>query len=330
MTAAKKLDLISVDDYLAGELVSPVKHEYLGGIVYAMAGAINSHNAIASNTLVALGSRLRGQICRPYNSDTKIRVRLPTHTRFYYPDVSVVCRPNPPSDSFQDDPAVLVEVISESTRRIDEGEKRDAYLTIGSLCAFVLIEQDSPAALVYRRQEQGFVRETYQGLDAIIPLDEVGVRLPLQEVYEAITFTPNSQAIEERFRRAFLTASLKGNNANSTAAASTFQCPLSPAAVGRQWPGDRQPDYRDRRLMRPRARRDCRHHYRHHRPGENPRSQCPRPPEWPSGELPWAALAWFSPNPRLADTHADAQSQSCSRGGSAKSRAAAKRQGDRQ
>src|ERR1041384_4090929 len=108
MTAAKKLNLVSVEAYLAGELVSPIKHEYLGGVVYAMAGARNAHNLIASNTLIALGSRLRGRRCRGYNSDTKIRVRLPSQVRFFSPDTSVISPPTPPGDSFQEDPAVLV------------------------------------------------------------------------------------------------------------------------------------------------------------------------------------------------------------------------------
>ena len=125
MTAAEKLNLISVEDYLAGELISPVKHEYLDGVVYAPAGARNAHNLIASNTLVALGSLLRGLRCRPFNSDTKIRIRLPAQVRFYYPDASVICRPNPQTDSFQDEPAALFEVLSRRTRRIDEGEKKD-------------------------------------------------------------------------------------------------------------------------------------------------------------------------------------------------------------
>src|SRR5207302_2395989 len=145
----------------------PVKREYLGGVVYAMAGARNAHNLIATNGLIALGGRLRGKPCRPYNSDTKIRLRLPTQVRFYYPDVSVICRPNPQSDSFQDEPAVLFEVISKRTRRVDEGEKKDAYLTIPSLCVYVLVEQETPAVMVFRRADQGFVREVYQGLDAV-------------------------------------------------------------------------------------------------------------------------------------------------------------------
>jgi Uma2 family endonuclease len=151
MSTAKKLNLMSIGDYLAGELISPIKHEYLGGVVYAMAGARNAHNLIASNTLVSLGVRLRGGRCRPFNSDTKIRIRLPAHFRFYYPDASVICRPNPQTDSFQDEPAALFEVLSRKTRRIDEGEKKDAYLTIPSLGAYVLIEQEFPAVVAYRR-----------------------------------------------------------------------------------------------------------------------------------------------------------------------------------
>src|SRR5687768_12516168 len=121
MTAAEKLDLVSVEDYLAGELNSTVKHEYLGGMVYAKAGARNAHNVIATNVVGVLHAGLRGKKCRPFNSDTKIRVHLPTQWRFYYPDASVLCRPNPAGDTFQDEPAVIVEVLSEATRRIDEG-----------------------------------------------------------------------------------------------------------------------------------------------------------------------------------------------------------------
>jgi Uma2 family endonuclease len=190
MSTAKKLNLVSVDDYLAGELISPVKHEYLGGVVYAMAGARNAHNLIATNTIGTLHSRLRGLRCRPYNSDTKIRVRLPMHVRFYYPDVSVICRPNPQNDSFQDEPAALFEVLSRNTRRIDEGEKKDAYLTIPSLGVYVLVEQEMPAVVVFRRTEHGFVREVYQGLEAMVPLGEIEVDLPLAEIYDGVQFGP--------------------------------------------------------------------------------------------------------------------------------------------
>jgi Uma2 family endonuclease len=197
MTAAKKWNLVSVEDYLAGELASPIKHEYLGGVVYAMAGARNAHNLIAANTIVALGTRLRGRRCRPFTSDTKVRVQLPTQIRFYYPDVPVICQPNPQTDSFQDEPAVIFEVLSRRTRRIDEGEKKDAYLTISSLAAYVLVEQETPVVVVFRRSGDGFVREVYEGLDAVLPLPEIEVDLPLAEVYEDVEFTPERE--EEAF-----------------------------------------------------------------------------------------------------------------------------------
>lgn len=190
MSAARKLNLISVEEYLAGELVSPRKHEYLGGVVYAMAGARNVHNTIAGNVFASFHSRLRGRPCRPFNSDTKIRIHLPTQLRFYYPDVSVTCRPNPAADSFQDEPAVLVEVLSAKTRRIDEGEKKDAYLTMPSLAAYLLVEQETAAVVAFRRTEHGFVREVYEGLDAVVPLGEIDTALPLAEVYEAVEFHP--------------------------------------------------------------------------------------------------------------------------------------------
>jgi Uma2 family endonuclease len=190
MTAAQKLDLISVEDYLAGELESPVKHEYLGGVVYAMAGARNAHNIIATNVLGALHGRLKGRRCRPFNSDTKIRVRLPTHLRFYYPDASVVCQSNPQDDSFQDSPAAIFEVLSRATRRTDMGEKRDAYLTIPTLGVYLLVEQESAAVVAYRRTEQGFVREVYAGRSTVIPLPEIETELPLAEIYEGVEFSP--------------------------------------------------------------------------------------------------------------------------------------------
>lgn len=189
MTVAKPLELVTVGGYLAGELSSPSKREYVGGYVYAMAGARNVHNTIAVSFVSLMHARLRGRPCQPFNSDTKVRVRLSTHTRFYYPDGMVVCEPNPADDTFQDQPTVIAEVISDATRRIDEGEKRDAYLTIPTLSAYLLIESDSPRVVVYERSERGFIAHLYEGLDAIIPLPAIGTHLALADLYERVDFT---------------------------------------------------------------------------------------------------------------------------------------------
>ena len=195
MTAAEQLRYVSVDEYLAEELASQVKHEYLGGFVYAMAGARNAHNLIAGNVFGVLHSQLRGGPCRPYNSDTKIRLTLPTHTRFYYPDASVICDANSPDESFQDRPVIVVEVLSEKTRRLDLGEKKDAYLAVPSLKVYVLIEQDVAAATVFRRSEHGFVQEFHTETNAIIPLPEVNAFLPLSEAYDGVEFLPERKDV---------------------------------------------------------------------------------------------------------------------------------------
>jgi Uma2 family endonuclease len=197
MTAARKLDLVSVDDYLEGELSSPIKHEYLGGVVHAMAGARNLHNRISTNILGRLFIRLDGRPCQPWNSDTKVRIELATQTRFYYPDCFVVCRENPDGDSYQDEPVVIFEVLSKRTWRIDTGEKKDAYLTIPSLHVYAMVEQETAAVVVYRRSGQTFLREVYEGRNSVLPLTEIGIELPLSEIYGNLELIPEADDDEE-------------------------------------------------------------------------------------------------------------------------------------
>jgi Uma2 family endonuclease len=188
MGTAPSYQPISVRDYLRGEQDAKRKHEYVDGIVYAMVGAANVHNRVATNATVALGGQLRGRRCQTFNSDTKVRIRLPRGTRFYYPDALVVCQPNPPGDTFQDAPVVIVEVVSPSTRRTDENEKCEAYLSIDSLSVYILVESSVAAALVYRRGEFGFERERYFGIDAVIALPEIECELRLADLYENVQF----------------------------------------------------------------------------------------------------------------------------------------------
>jgi len=184
MTALKHPEPVSPAEYLAGEEGSMVKHEYLGGAVHAMAGATNGHNEIAGNALATLHAALRGKPCRPFNSDTKVRIELSGHTRFYYPDAMVVCSPNPRSDHFQDHPVVVIEIMSDSTRRIDHGEKCDTYLRIPSLMVLLLAESEAVAVTVHRRTPAGgFAVEYHAGTDAVIPLPEIDAELALADLY---------------------------------------------------------------------------------------------------------------------------------------------------
>jgi len=196
MSAAEKWNFVSVEEYLAEEEDSPVKREYRAGIVYDMAGARNVHNEISGNGFASLHSQLRGKPCKPCNSDTKVRIRLISGTRFYYPDAFVVCHPNPPQDHFHDSPVVILEVASPSTRRIDHAEKLDAYLTIPTLSVYLIAESGEPVVVVHRRSSNGdFLREVVPGLDAVIPLPEIGASLALADLYEGIDFEAEAAAL---------------------------------------------------------------------------------------------------------------------------------------
>ncbi len=179
---------ITVEEYLADELLSDVKHEYLGGVVYAMAGASEPHNIIAMNLYAALHRGLHGKPCQPFGSDMKVRLRPLEAAYFYYPDAMVACDPTDSGHGWRERPAALFEIISEETRRVDEREKRVPYLQLPSLLAYVRIEQSKPEVVVDRRTPEGWKSERVSGLDAVVRLPELGIELPLAELFERVTF----------------------------------------------------------------------------------------------------------------------------------------------
>ena len=183
---------LTVEEFLASEELSPIKYEYLGGPIYAMAGAGEPHNRIAINLTGMLYNRLRGRRCEAFGSDMKVRINFPSSnsTYFYYPDAMIACNPRDVGHGWREQPAALFEITSESTRQIDEREKRAAYLELGSLEAYVRIEQDRAEAIVERRTIEGWKLERLTGLDTIIRLPTLEIELPLAELYERVAF-PN-------------------------------------------------------------------------------------------------------------------------------------------
>jgi len=199
MSAILKTDvLLTPEEYLCWEAKAKNKHEYLGGIIHAMAGGRVIHSLIASNILIALGSRLRGKICRVYNSDIIMRLKMPTgQIRFYYPDVQVVCDSNPPDDVFQEKPVLLVEVASPSTWRTDHVEKLEAYTTIPTLEWYLLVDTRRCEVLVHHREADGFHSLKLTNLDDKVTLKSLAVDLPLADIYADVIFPPPKDPDEE-------------------------------------------------------------------------------------------------------------------------------------
>ncbi|MFM7930598.1 MAG: Uma2 family endonuclease [Pirellula sp.] len=189
MSSAEQPDYVTVQEYLLQEQSSIIKHEYVDGWVRAMTGATNRHNRIGINCTFQLMKQLQGKPCQPCNSDTKVRIQQRGSTRFYYPDLQVVCDPNSESEVYQDHPKLIIEILSASTRRIDHDEKLVAYTQITSLDYYIIFEQHQPQAILMRRIEGRFTRELIEGLSAIIELPSLCCSLALKDVYDGVTFS---------------------------------------------------------------------------------------------------------------------------------------------
>lgn len=182
---------MSVQEYRLTEAASAVKREYLAGFVYEMAGASEAHNTIATNLTGLLYNQLRGRSCQTFGSDMQVRLQQPGGEYFYYPDAMIACDPTDVGHGWRERPAALFEIVSDSTRCTDEREKRLAYLGLGSLVAYVRIEQDRPAVSIERRAENGgWEIAEFRGLDAVARLSgSLGmIALPLADLYERVTF----------------------------------------------------------------------------------------------------------------------------------------------
>lgn len=195
MSSAERPEYFSVEEYLAMEEQALTKSDYVDGWIRAMSGATLRHNRIKLNCLIHFGIQLKGKTCQPFDSDTKVRIDRADMKRFYYPDVQVVCKSNDQLSVFQDQPVLIIEVLSPSTRRYDLDEKMSAYLTIPSLECYVALEQHQPIAIVMQRAKNGFLRETVEGVDAVIDLPFLGCSLPMREIYDGVEFT--SECIQE-------------------------------------------------------------------------------------------------------------------------------------
>jgi Uma2 family endonuclease len=184
---------ISPEDYLDGERASEIRHEYMDGYVYAMAGASDDHNRITRNILTALDNALRGQRCEPFSTDMKVKIPSAFTDGFYYPDVLVTGDPADNARYFRERPSIIFEVISPETERTDRRETAVAYRQIPTMDTYILVEQDRMAVTILRRADPGWKSETLEGLAAILKLEAIGVELPLARIYERTAVATGKQ-----------------------------------------------------------------------------------------------------------------------------------------
>ncbi len=177
---------VSPEEYLRLERAAETKSEYDDGVIYAMAGASPQHNFIVAGIIGSLFGRLR-MPCRVSPSDLKIRILNPT--RFYYPDVTVICDEPRLADDHKDvllNPLIVFEVLSETTAGFDRGRKFQSYQSIESLQEYVLVSQDEYFVEHFRRDGKQWIYTPAEGRDARLALPAVNCELPLDEIYRQV------------------------------------------------------------------------------------------------------------------------------------------------
>ncbi len=186
---------ISVEDYLEGEKVSPVRREYFNGEVFSIASENDNHGRIQGNLITFLTSYLRDSNYEPFFRDIKIRV---TPSVYYYPDILVTCEESPESPYFRNNPILIIEIVSKSIERIDRREKVFLYQQIESLQEYVVVDQYRKKVQVHRRQENGgWIMYLFNEESDIVELSSIDLKIPLPEIYQRVTFEPNADRTDD-------------------------------------------------------------------------------------------------------------------------------------
>ena len=187
-STAEQLD-ISPEDYLAGEKLADIRHEYISGEVYAMAGAGDAHVKAALNIASLLKNHTRGSGCSTYMSDMKVKVA--DDEAFFYPDVMVCCEDSDKQQNYvKQHPLIIIEVLSSSTEAFDRGKKFAYYRKINSLREYVLINPKQYQVDIFRLNDKArWELFSLNDAKAIFTLESLGFECDVQDIYDDIDFT---------------------------------------------------------------------------------------------------------------------------------------------
>jgi len=184
MPLAKEIETkLSEEDYLEGELISEVRHEYIDGTVYAMSGGSKNHNLISQNFSRELVNKLKQKKspCKTFSENVKVRESKET-IQYFYPDVLVTCDPDDnESEYYVNSPVIIVEVLSQYTRKYDLTTKKLYYFNIPTLEEYVVIEQDICRIEVFRKGDNWNPVSYFPGDD--INFESIDVTLSVEDIY---------------------------------------------------------------------------------------------------------------------------------------------------
>ena len=187
---AVKYNYVTQEAYLEAEREASEKHEYYQGEIFAMSGASVRHNRIFTNLFLDIGIKLKGKGCFPYGSD--LRIHIPKNTLYTYPDISVICgEPELTDDKFDTatNPSVIIELLSNSTRNYDKGEKFSLYRDINSLQEYILIDTEKIHVEKHiRNADNSWQLTDYKSIENSFSISTIQLGFLLKDIYEGISF----------------------------------------------------------------------------------------------------------------------------------------------
>ena len=186
--AQKKPKFHTPEEYLEYERKSEIRHEYIDGEIYEMAGANKRHNRISINVVRLLDNQLLERDCNVYGSD--MRVRITSTGKYTYPDVVAICGEEIFEDETEDtllNPMLIVEVLSKSTEAYDRGGKFEYYQTIESFGEYVLITQEPFRVEQFVRKDRNvWTYFEFRKSDDVVKLNSIGCELALRDIYHKV------------------------------------------------------------------------------------------------------------------------------------------------
>jgi Uma2 family endonuclease len=187
---APKCNYISQEEYLEMERVSLEKHEYYQGEIFAMSGASLRHNDVFSNLFGEIQGKLKGKNCKPYGSD--LRIHVPKNSLYTYPDISIICdKADLTDDKFDTatNPAVIIELLSKSTRNYDRFEKFSLYRDIASLKEYILVDTQKIHIENYVRNADNTWQLTdYNAISDNLIITAVNISVSIADIYAGLSF----------------------------------------------------------------------------------------------------------------------------------------------
>lgn len=198
MPLIKKEIKLSEEEYLDGELAGEIRHEYIDGSIYAMSGGSENHNLISKSISRGFDNALikKKSPCKTFSENMKVREKK-NNTHFFYPDVFVICDKHEDDDVYyKHSPVIIVEVLSQSTRKYDLTTKKLYYFNLQTLKEYVVIEQDICQVEVFRKSDDW--RSTAYFLGDKILFESIDVTLSVEDIYYQATNDDMTKFLIER------------------------------------------------------------------------------------------------------------------------------------